>query len=87
MTQHRHDFVNQFDCSQIAFGLDRELDEQSLHAYLQKFSDDDLMAVLLGRLSDQEISDSVDFVMRLLKRHLSEDEYHRLFLKDEDHHH
>ena len=86
MTTHRHEFANRFDCSLIAFGLDRELDEQSLHAYLQKLSDDDLMAVLLGRLSDQEISDTVDFVMSLLKRHLSEPEYHRLFLKDDSHH-
>jgi hypothetical protein len=26
-------------------------------------------------------------INRILKAHLSEDEYHRLFLKDEHHHH
>jgi cytochrome c553 len=82
MSPHRHDFVNRFDASRIAFGLSRELDEQSLTAYLQKLTDDAVLEALLPRLSDQEIAEVVDFAGGLLKRHFTEEEYHRLFLKD-----
>jgi hypothetical protein len=67
----------------VAFGLSREVDEASLVVYLQKFSDDRLMDVLRGRLSEEEIQRTVDWLMLLLRRHLSEDEYHRLFLRGE----
>jgi hypothetical protein len=67
----------------VAFGLARDVDEASLIVYLQKFADDRVMEVLGSRLSDEEIHGIVDFVTGLLKRHLTEDEYHRLFLKDE----
>ncbi|MCK5244680.1 MAG: cytoplasmic protein [Desulfobacterales bacterium] len=81
MVKHRHDFVNR--CDEIVFGLDRETDEKSLIAYFQKFSDDELMALLVKRLSDDEITEMVDFLLGILKRHLKEEEYHRLFLKEE----
>lgn len=84
-TLHRHDFVNDYDVGRIAFGVDRETDERSLTAYLQKLTDDDLMAVLVGRLSDEEITTAVDFAGGLLRKHLSDNEYHRLFLKEEPH--
>ncbi len=83
MAKHKHDFVNDYDVGMIAFGVDRETDERSLTAYLQKVTDDDLMAVLAGRLSEEELLATVDFVGKLLRKHLSDDEYHRLFLKDE----
>ncbi len=85
MQKHRHDFVNTFDQGSIAFGISRGLDEKSLVAYLQKFTDDDLMNLLVERLTDPELMEIVDFVSRLLKRHLSDDEYHRYFLKDKGH--
>ena len=81
MGKHRHDFVNR--CEEIVFGLDRETDEKSLIAYFQKFSDDELMELLVKRLSDDEITEMVDFLLGILKRHLKEKEYHRLFLKEE----
>ncbi len=49
MGKHPHDFVNTYDEGEIAFGLDRETDEKSLVAYLQKFTDDALMHFLAKR--------------------------------------
>jgi hypothetical protein len=85
MAKHTHNFVNEYDAGMMAFGLDRETDESSLVAYLQKLTDDDLMSVLVGRLSDEEILSTMDFAGKLLRKHLSEAEYHRLFLKEEPH--
>ncbi len=85
MTKHKHDFVNDYDVGMIAFGVDRETDEHSLMAYLQKLTDDDLIGVLAGRLSEEEILATVDWAGKLLRKHLSDDEYHKLFLKDEHH--
>lgn len=84
MPRHHHDFVNRFDASRIAFGLDRATDEASLMAYLQKLTDDAVLDALLPRLSDAEIEELVQLAGGLLKRHLTESEYHRLFLKDLD---
>ena len=41
------------------------------------------MQTLVKRLTDQELADIFDLVTRLLKTHLTEKEYHHLFLKDE----
>ncbi len=82
MARHSHDFVNGFDTGLIAFGVDRDTDERSLMAYLQKLTDDDLLEVLVGRMSDEEISALVELAGGLLRRHLSDEEYHRLFLKE-----
>jgi len=38
MSKHTHNFVNNYDEENIVFGLDRETDEKSLIAYLQKFA-------------------------------------------------
>lgn len=64
-------------------GLSREVDEASFMVFLQKFSDDRLLSVLRSRLSDEEIQRTVDWLTTLMKRHLSDEEYHSLFLKDE----
>jgi len=81
MRRHRHDFVETYE-GMIAFGYSREEDERSLIAFLQKFSDDDLMMLLSNRVSDSEIENLVDLLTGLMKKHLSEEEYHRYFLKD-----
>ena len=81
MRRHQHEFVETYD-GMMAFGYSREEDERSLIAFLQKFSDDDLMELLSGRLSDSEIEALVDHLIGLMKKHLSEEEYHRYFLKD-----
>ena len=67
----------------VGFGLDRETDEKSLMVYLQKFSDDALLAALIPRLTDDEIQEAFDLISRLIRSHLKDEEYHRLFLKDE----
>ncbi len=81
MVRHRHEFVKTYD-GIMAFGHSREEDERSLIAFLQKFSDDDLMKVLSSRVSDSEIEELVDRLTGLMKMHLSEEEYHHYFLKD-----
>jgi hypothetical protein len=66
----------------MAFGYSREEDERSFIVFMQKFSEDELMKFLSGRLTDSEIEELVDHLTGLMKRHLSEEEYHRYFLKD-----
>ena len=48
---HSHTFVEHYE-GLVGFGFDRETDEKSLMVYLQKFSDDALLAALVPRLSD-----------------------------------
>jgi hypothetical protein len=83
MRRHRHDFVVTYE-GILAFGYSREEDERSLIAFLQKFSDDDLMKLLSNRISPSEIENLVDLLTGLMKKYLSEEEYHRYFLKDEE---
>ncbi|MDR1656005.1 MAG: cytoplasmic protein [Deltaproteobacteria bacterium] len=80
MPQHTHDFVETWP-GPLAQGFDRETDLATLQVYLQKLSDDELMKVLLPRLSEQELDDFFRLVAVVLKRHLSDSEYHELFLK------
>jgi len=83
MPAHKHTLVEEYE-GMVAFGLSREIDEKSLIYYLQKFSDDDLMKVLVPRLSDEEINRMSDLISELMRNHLNDSEYHRLFLRDED---
>lgn len=66
----------------IVFGFDRATDEQSLMLFLQRFTDKNLMGVLLPRLQDEDISATVDFLTAVMQKHLSEKEYHSLFLAE-----
>lgn len=79
--QHQHDFVETYT-GILAQGLDRESDLATLEVYLQKLSDDELMAALLPRLSQGEVDAFFDLVGKTLRKHLSEEEYHRLFLRE-----
>ncbi len=81
MSEHSHRFVETFD-GIVAYGLDRESDENTLEIYLQKFSDDALMQVILKRMTDEDLSEIFELISRMLKQYLNEAEYHRLFLKD-----
>jgi len=83
MTQHTHTFVETYE-GMVGFGLDRETDENTIVYYLQKFSDDNLMAVLKKRMGDEDLMALFELLSLLLRKHLTEPEYHRLFLK-EDH--
>ena len=80
-TKHSHRFVETYE-GLVAFGLARDVDEKSLMVYLQKFADDDLLACLMPRLSDPELEQLFDLLTRLLRAHLNDQEYHRLFLKE-----
>ncbi|MDX1708456.1 MAG: cytoplasmic protein [Desulfobacterales bacterium] len=82
MKRHSHDFVEIYD-GLVGFGADRETDENTVVYYLQKFSDDQLMKTLAKRLSEDELTEIFDLLSRLLRKHLSEAEYHDLFLKAE----
>jgi hypothetical protein len=81
MAKHAHRFVEDYD-GFIGFGLDRQSDQNALVYYLQKIADDTLARTLVERMTDEERLELFDALGCLLKRHLSEDEYHRLFLKD-----
>ena len=77
-----HSLADTHPATDICFGLNRQLDEQSLAIFLQRATSDALLEVLIPRLEDAEVTAVVDFLTRLLGRHLSEQEYHRLFLGD-----
>jgi hypothetical protein len=81
MVQHSHQFVETHN-GLVGYGLNRETNENTLIYYLQKFSDDELMKVLIPRLSDLEMGEMFDRISALLSKHLTEGEYHRLFLKE-----
>ena len=83
MVQHTHHFVEEYD-GLVGFGMDREGDENTVVYYLQKFSDDALMNLMKNRLSQEELEEVFNLTTRLLKTHLSEEEYHRYFLKDKE---
>lgn len=75
------------DPSKICFGLTEELDRRSLSIFLQLAGAEEFTDIFTERLSSEEILHLVDQFMALMRKHLSEQEYHRLFLQDKDHHH
>ncbi|MDR2340114.1 MAG: cytoplasmic protein [Deltaproteobacteria bacterium] len=79
--QHTHDFVETW-AGLLAEGFDKETDLATLQVYLQKFSDDEVMKRILPRLSQEEISSLFGILGDTLRRHLSREEYHQLFLKE-----
>ena len=68
----------------MCFGLDGELDKQSFSLFLQLAGRSEFADTLASRLSSKEIEIFVDSFMVLVRKHLSEDEYHTLFLNDQD---
>ena len=82
MSIHSHNFVETYE-GLVGFGADRETDENTVVYYLQKFSDDHLMKTIIKRLSDEELAEIFELISRLLKAHLVESEYHRIFLKED----
>ena len=81
MTTHTHDHIETYK-GLVGIGFDRETDENTIIYYLQKFSDDTLMNELITRLSNEELEEIFSLLKRILKKHLKDPEYHRLFLKD-----
>ena len=83
MAKHSHDFVETFD-GFVGFGLDRQSNENTVQLYLQKFSDDHLMRTILRRMSDDDLAEVFGIAGKMLKKYLTEPEYHQLFLKEEE---
>lgn len=71
----------------MLFGLDRSTDEQSLVTFLRLFSQDRLLGTLAPRMREEEIHQVVDLLTGIMRNHLSDEEYHNLFLGEEHHHH
>ena len=84
MSKHTHAFIESYT-DLVGFGLNRETDENTVIYYLQKFSDDALMKLIIPRLSDAELADIFDRISAIMGKHLNEKEYHRYFLKDDQH--
>jgi hypothetical protein len=83
MAKHSHGFVETFD-GIVGYGLDRQSDENTVQVYLQKFSDDDLMKTILKRMSDDDLAEIFEVTCKVLKKYLTEPEYHQLFLKEKE---
>ena len=81
MSHHAHRFVEDYQ-GFVGFGFNRETDENTVIYYLQKFSDDDLMQELKKKMTDEELTDIFNLITQLLKKHLTEPQYHALFLKE-----
>ncbi len=81
MSHHAHRFVEDYQ-GFVGFGFNRETDENTVIYYLQKFSDDDLIQELKKKMTDEELTDIFNLITRLLKKHLTEPQYHALFLKE-----
>jgi len=72
------------DPSTICFGLSPELDQRSCATYLQLAGHPEFARIFASRLSPEEIDSLVDIISALMRKHLSKQEYHQLFLR-EDH--
>jgi len=83
MNKHRHQFVEEYD-GLVGFGFDRKTDEATLTWYLQKFSDDTHMALIRERMSDEDLASLFNLLGGFLHKYLREEEYHRVFLKDQE---
>ena len=83
MAKHSHRFVETFD-GFLGYGLDRKTDENTVQVYLQKFSDDHLMKILLTRMTDEDLDEIFEMTSKMLNTYLTEPEYHQFFLKDEE---
>ena len=83
MAGHTHHFIDEYE-GPVGFGFDRQTDENTLTYYLQKFSDDELIALIRTRISNEEMEELFDLLARIMKRHLTNREYHQYFLKDEE---
>jgi hypothetical protein len=81
MTKHSHRFVETFD-GFLGYGLDRQSDENTVQLYLQKFSDDRLMQTILHRMTDDDLAEVFEITIKMLKKYLTDLEYHQLFLKE-----
>jgi len=74
------------DPHQMCFGLNLELDRESLTCFLQLLGRQELAENLSNRLSSEDIQELVHYFTGVLKKNMTEDEYHELFLLEESPH-
>jgi len=74
------------DPHQMCFGLNLELDRESITCFLQLLGKAELAENLANRLSSKEIQEIVHYFTGVLKKNMTEDEYHKLFLLEESPH-
>ena len=73
--------------NQMCFGLAEDLDKQSFACFLQLAGREEFASLLAGRVNSEEILKFVDSFTILLRKYLSEEEYHSEFLQDSSHSH
>ena len=83
MSKHSYRFVEEYD-GLVCFGYNREVDEYTLTYYLQKFSDDEHMTLIRAKMSDSDMEELFNLLGKLLKKYLTEEEYHGHFLKEDE---
>lgn len=66
----------------MCFGLNEELDRTSISCFLQLLGREEFTELLAKRLSSGDVQEMVHFLTGILKKNLSEDEYHQLFLNE-----
>ncbi len=71
----------------MCFGLTEQLDKDSFACFLQLAGRKEFAEILAERVNNDEILTFVDSFMVLIKKYISESEYHSLFLQDTNHHH
>lgn len=69
----------------IMFGMTPEQDRESCGTYLQMLGRKEFAETLSSRLSPEEIERLVELTSSLMRKHLSKQEYHQLFLGDNHH--
>jgi len=74
------------DTSSICFGLNEKLDQQSFSTILQLAGRKEFSDMLAKRMSSEDIELFMNQFTGLLKKHLSENEYHSDFLLNKRHH-
>ena len=71
---------NDMDINEICFGMDRQTDEESLALFIRHFASPAVLETLIPRLSNEEITEILDFLSKIMGNHFKESEYHSLFL-------
>lgn len=71
---------------QMSFGLSTDLDRKSVACFLQLLGRKELAETLAERLSSAEIEALIHSLTGLMKKNMTEDEYHELFLQEESPH-
>ena len=74
------------DPHRMCFGLNLDLDRESVTCFLQLMGRPELVETLASRLSSEDIQELVHFLTGVLKKNMSEDEYHELFLLEQSPH-